>query len=346
MSAGKQTCRYYKSKAQVSPVYSPGSCSFQMKLAGCDWIYKTPKTLSQGGSTSDKAQTACYTEGPTGTYQMGSASTEASNSTNSTFNNFKSSYQKFSSNISSTQLSTSEINFTETQDITIENNINVTFKGTLDVGTIRGSSIDFTGFEINDKFSFNLKTGDTNLGTRTIQSARQGSATTSDQGTTWASTMGYDSTSKQTADNFTKASNVMAVTFGPQWKPVIILFVAAAIALVVCWLLWCRNRSLCRYSGLPRWACPSIDLFGIRFPNWKTMGKGKRYNYLAEQLENCSTIVNSNNYGSLIKNLKEKLKDETVKEWADSRKFGVKTYKDGKEMLYGIPFTEYESSRY
>jgi hypothetical protein len=279
-------------------------------LAACTTDKTTGPTIPYGYkgsraitsvSSSDKK---CNTTGGVTTGQFSGQIVSNKNSSKSTVNNWKSTYEKFTSNISSDKSSTNEVNISTEQKIIIENNIDITLNLTMEIGMIRDSTLTYTGVNVTNNFSFGLKTGDTSLGTRVIQDAAQTSTTKSKQDIKSKSTLGYSATTKQKADTWAKLISTMKVSFGPNGMFVFFIIILFPFVFYGVWKLFCIQQSL----------CPSILCKYMRKDLNSIKELGNRETVFNNQLLSCvddSMLSSLQKSGkSLVKNYSEWCKDE------------------------------------
>ena len=185
--------------------------------------------------------------------------------------------------------------FEETQSITIENNIDITFTLNFKMGDMVDSRAEVKGFDITNDFSFNLKTGATNLGARTIQDSSQTSDVTSDQLTSWSSKTGYEATTSSTAENESKFTNSMKVAFGPGGNVVFIILICVAVLLFFAYITYCRRNYVCRNVGIPGKVCgPAWMLPKVR-PDFSKLDEGEKGgNYLKSKLTAAQRNIEEN----------------------------------------------------
>jgi hypothetical protein len=342
MSAGTRNCLITSDQTHTGALYKQPSCGILQSLGtlgicNVGAALSGPK-LKKGASSTESGKVVCYDTGPVNTYQFNNQSTFVGNSSTTNMNQWRSNFTKFSSDVTATKVNETEMNYTEEQDITIENNIDIKFSGTYNIGMMRdGATLTVKGFDITNKFSFNLTTGATNLGTRTIQTAGQTSNVKSGQKTTWGSKTGMDITNDQTAKNKTKMSASMVVAFGPNGNAVFGMLVFAFVALIGLWIWYCRTTYMCRDIGLPGKICPPWDVLMMRVPNFTKMSKGKRNTEIRNQLKRCTDIIKD-----MPKKDREEAQNTVMEDMAsifpDRDKFGAYLRENAKVgNVYGIP---------
>ena len=213
-------------------------------LAACTTDKTTGPTIPAGYkgtraiTSTTTSDTKCNTTGGVSTKQFSSQNISNINSTKNTVNNWKSTYEKFTSDVSSDKSSLSEINISTEQKIIIENNIDITLNTTMEIGMIRDSTLTYKGINVTNNFSFGLKTGDTSLGSRIIQDDAQTSSTKSKQDIKSKSTLGYSATTKQKSDTWAKLTSTMKISFGPNGMFVFFIIILFPFVFFGVWKLF------------------------------------------------------------------------------------------------------------
>ena len=357
MSQGTSKCHYYKSVAKTGDVYSPKTCkgfwgAATMAFTGCSMT----KTLLSKGSQSQAQSKACAIEGGVSAAQINNVYTTSTTDSNTTFHDLTNIYSKFTTAVSSSDQVETNLNFTESQSISITNNMDITLDLTTTVGSITDTTFTLSGMDITNNFAYGFTTGPDTLGTRTIQDTQQSSTSSSNQGTSLMSNVGYTSKVTSKASNWTKAVNVMKDSLGPYFPAVLVLIFLLVGGLVWLWIAKCNNKTLCRQLGF--WPCSAAN---ERY--FTNMPKGERYKKIKEQLLTCSTMkMTKEEKPMLLKNLKwafggpdnkndysEKVREE-AKEFlggiiGEQDSFNIRYVdEDGKRTISGFPLTDYEDA--
>ena len=155
-------------------------------------------------------------------------------------------YQKFSTRVISKQSALTTVDFSTEQSIIIDNNINLNITINFNTGILRDSTLKVEAIKVDNNFALNLSTGETNLGSRVIQSADAQSDTKSTQKGTVNSQVGYNISTQQTTES--KIKMFLGTSFGPNW-PIIVGFIGVAIiAIFVAYYFWCKGQVFCPSS--------------------------------------------------------------------------------------------------
>ena len=374
MSAGTLVCKKSSSNTHTgAQYYGPAKCHWYDMGIGCaitqlgnvERAGEGPE-IKQGASSKDTSKMHCAILGAVNKYAISNMGTQITQKSETTYNQFRNSYTDFTSNVSSDETTTTDMNFTDTQTIEIQNNMDITIKADLTVGSITDSTYIYQGMDITNNFSFNFKTGPTTLGTRTIQQSGQTSNTKGSQTTTWAGKTGLVSGVSMKATSKNKFVSTMEDTFGKSFGVGIFFIIVFLVLAVLCIYLYsCRRTYLCRnVNGLWCKRCPSSNWFGIRKPGFNSMSTVTRDQEIKSQLYRCSSMIDgmepdenenetkeetqSNAYRYMVDDLgslfNELPKDsETMGEWYDKipNKDVPRIYGVPKEILArgaGVPF--------
>ena len=264
--------------------------------------YKVPASAngavaSQYGSTRN---TTCSAEGKLDTTAINSMRTNNVSSLNSNLNMQTNQYTSFISTVADTTTTRNNTFVKTDQTVQISNNIDVNLNLSYTAESITDTTLNFTGMDITNNFSYNMKTGAVGVGTKVIQDSAQHSKTKSNSSITSSSTLGYTSSVTQKLSNWSKFKSIMTETWGQGGVIVFFLIILIPIIAAVIWRQYCRNRTL----------CPS---FFCRIWKWnlRKLGVGSREIEYSRQLDDCverlsnddlKDTSDTNNAGALVLN--------------------------------------------
>lgn len=252
---------------------------------------------SQYGNTRN---TTCSYEGKLNTTAINSMRTNNVSSLNSNLHTQTNEYTSFISTVTDNTTSRSNTFVKTDQTVQISNNIDVNLNLSYTAESITDTTLNFTGMDITNNFSYNMQTGAVGVGTKVIQDSAQHSKTKSNSSISASSTLGYTSSSTQKMSNWSKFKSTMTEIWGRGGVIVFFLIIFLIIISAVMWRQYCRGRTL----------CPS---FFCRIWKWnlRKLGEGSREIEYSRQLDDCverlsnddlKDTSDTNNAGALVLN--------------------------------------------